>query len=151
MASVSALDPGLDHATRAVGDRWSLLVLAALLDRERRYGELQAAVPGISSNVLAARLAALERSGLVAAEPYSHRPPRVSYALTDSGRELRTAIEALSAWGERLPDSDREAQPVHAPCGTPLELRWHCPACDETLASASDGDDPFADPRSLLV
>lgn len=148
---MSDLDPGLDHATRAVGDRWSLLVLAALLGGERRYGELQSAVPGISSNVLAARLAALERSGMVSAEPYSRRPLRVSYALTESGRELRTAIEALSAWGERLPEVEGEAQPPHAVCGTPLELRWHCPACDETLASASDGADPFADPRSLLA
>ena len=148
---MSAPDPGLDHATRAVGDRWTLLVLAALLDGDLRYGELQGAVPGISSNVLAARLAALERSGLVAAEPYSRRPLRVSYALTDAGRELRTAIEALSAWGEHLPDAARDAQPVHALCGTPLELRWHCPACDETLTTAGDGDDPFADPRSLLA
>ena len=140
---------GLDHATRAVGDRWSLLVLAALLEGERRYGELQAAVPGISSNVLAARLVALERSGLVTAEPYSRRPPRVSYSLTDAGRELRTAIEALSAWGDQLPEVD--AQPHHALCGTPLELRWHCPACEETLATAADGEDPFADPRSLLA
>ena len=95
---------GLDQAIRAVGDRWSLLVLAALLDGERRYGELQAAVPGISSNVLASRLAALEGAGLVRSEPYSERPLRVSYALTDAGRELRTAIEALAAWGERQPE-----------------------------------------------
>ena len=136
---------GLDQAIRAVGDRWSLLVLAALLDGERRYGELQAAVPGISSNVLASRLAALEGAGLVRSEPYSERPLRVSYALTDAGRELRTAIEALAAWGERQPE------PVHGFCGTPLELRWHCPTCDETLATAGEGEDPFADPRSLLA
>ena len=136
---------GLDQAIRAVGDRWSLLVLAALLDGERRYGELQAAVPGISSNVLASRLAALEGAGLIRSEPYSRRPLRVSYALTDAGRELRTAIEALAAWGERQPE------PQHALCGTPLELRWHCPACDETLATAAEGEDPFADPHSLLA
>ena len=43
-----------------------------------------------------ARLAALEGAGLVRSEPYSERPLRVSYALTDAGRELRTAIEALA-------------------------------------------------------
>ena len=131
---------GLDQAIRAVGDRWSLLVLAALLDGERRYGELQAAVPGISSNVLASRLAALEGAGLVHSEPYSERPLRVSYALTDAGRELRTAIEALAAWGERQPE------PQHAICGTPLELRWHCPACDETLATAGRRRGPVRRP-----
>ena len=148
---VTDFEPGLEHATRAVGDRWSLLVLAALLDGAQRYGELQTNLPGISSNVLAARLASLERAGLISSEPYSRRPLRVSYALTDAGRELRTAIEALAAWGERRPGLDEDAQPQHALCGSPLELRWYCPACDETLASASEGEDPFADPRALIV
>ena len=129
---------GLDQAIRAVGDRWSLLVLAALLDGERRYGELQAAVPGISSNVLASRLAALEGAGLVRSEPYSERPLRVSYALTDAGRELRTAIEALAAWGERQPEPQRHA--ARAALALPAATRrWRAPAMA-----------PFADPRSLV-
>ena len=135
---------GLDQAIRAVGDRWSLLVLAALLDGERRYGELQAAVPGISSNVLASRLAALEGAGLVRSEPYSERPLRVSYALTDAGRELRTAIEALAAWGERQPE------PLHGSAAP----RSSCAGTARLRRDAGDGRrrrDPFADPRSLLA
>jgi DNA-binding HxlR family transcriptional regulator len=125
----------LDRAARLVGDRWSLLVLAALLDGDRRYGELLEQINGISTNVLAQRLAALEAAHLVVAEPYSRRPPRMSYALTSEGRSLAGPLSALSAWGaQRDVDTDSEIDDtlrlVHSSCGTPLETAWRCPTCD---------------------
>lgn len=130
----------LDRAARAVGDRWTLLVLGALLDGERRYGELQAAIEGISTNMLAQRLAALERAGLVVAEPYSRRPPRMSYALTADGRALVSALSALAAWGAEHDPGEREPGLRHAVCGTPLELRWRCPTCDVEVEPGSDAE-----------
>jgi DNA-binding HxlR family transcriptional regulator len=127
----------LDRAARLVGDRWSLLVLGALLDGDRRYGELLGHINGISTNVLAQRLAALETAHLVVAEPYSLRPPRMRYALTSDGRGLADTLSALSAWGaQRDIDADGDANGesefrlVHSSCGTPLETAWHCPTCD---------------------
>jgi DNA-binding HxlR family transcriptional regulator len=121
----------LDRAARVVGDRWSLLVLGALLDGDRRYGELLDQVAGISTNVLAQRLAGLEAAQLVIAEPYSRRPPRMRYSLTADGRGLTTALAALSAWGaERAGDEDEEVRLRHVTCGTPLEARWRCPTCE---------------------
>jgi DNA-binding HxlR family transcriptional regulator len=120
----------LDRAARLVGDRWSLLVLAALLDGERRYGELLEQIPGISTNVLAQRLAGLEAEQLVIAEPYSRRPPRVCYSLTADGRGLTTALAALSAWGAARAGDEEEVGLRHVTCGTPLEARWRCPTCD---------------------
>jgi DNA-binding HxlR family transcriptional regulator len=127
----------LDRAARLVGDRWSLLVLGALLDGDRRYGELLEQINGISTNVLAQRLAALEAAHLVVAEPYSLRPPRMRYALTNDGRGLAGPLSALSAWGaQREIDADSEKNGdsefrlVHSSCGTPLETTWHCPTCD---------------------
>lgn len=127
----------LDRAARLVGDRWSLLVLGALLDGDRRYGELVEQIDGISTNVLAQRLVALEAAQLVVAEPYSLRPPRMRYALTSEGRGLAGALSALSVWGaQRDIDGDREMNGesdfrlVHSSCGTPLESVWRCPACD---------------------
>src|ERR1700735_3941704 len=72
----------LADALAAVGDRWTLLLVAALLDGPRRFGELQAEVDGIAPNVLTQRLRALERGALVVARPYSERPPRFVYELT---------------------------------------------------------------------
>src|ERR1700739_1239613 len=69
----------LADALSAVGDRWTLLVVAALLDGPRRFGELQEELPGIAANVLTQRLRQLERNALVLARPYSERPPRVRF------------------------------------------------------------------------
>ena len=67
-AVASALD--------AVGDRWTLLLVEALLAGPRRFGDLQDELPGIASNVLAERLRRLESEGVVLAQPYCERPPR---------------------------------------------------------------------------
>lgn len=120
----------LDRAARLVGDRWSLLVLGALLDGDRRYGELLHEIEGISTNVLAHRLAALEAGHLVIAEPYSRRPLRMRYSLTSEGRGLATALAALSAWGAERDTDDTEIRLRHAACGTPLQASWRCPTCD---------------------
>ncbi|MEP6694835.1 MAG: winged helix-turn-helix transcriptional regulator, partial [Chloroflexota bacterium] len=45
----------------------------------------------------------LEAAGLVSRTIYAEVPPRVEYALTDRGRELRPAINALKRWGTRRP------------------------------------------------
>src|SRR3954447_19729070 len=93
----------LDRALAAVGDRWSPLVVAALLDGPRRFGELQEVVSGIAPNVLTARLRSLEEHGVVVAEPYSHRPLRYRYELTARGEDLAEPLRLLAAWGAGEP------------------------------------------------
>ena len=66
----------LGAALERVGDRWSLLVIEALLNSPRRYNDLLDALPGIAPNILADRLRRLESGGLIVARPYSERPPR---------------------------------------------------------------------------
>lgn len=122
----------LDAALARVGDRWSLLVVDALLDGPRRFGELQAAVPGIATNVLTQRLRHLETARVVLPRPYSQRPLRSAYELTGAGRELGGALRLLAQWGsDGLPGS--ATTPAHAACGTPLEARWWCPTCDQPV------------------
>jgi DNA-binding HxlR family transcriptional regulator len=93
----------LDQALAALGDRWSLLVVDALLAGPRRFGELQAAIPGIAPNVLTSRLRNLEGHGVLVAEPYSLRPLRYRYELTDRGEELAEPLRLLAAWGAGEP------------------------------------------------
>ena len=117
----------LELALERVGDRWSLLVVEALLDGPRRFNELADAVSGIAPNILAARLRRLEREGVVLARPYQDRPLRMDYSLTAAGRDLAGALRLLADWGARRSES---ADPLrHALCGTPLEARWFCPTC----------------------
>jgi DNA-binding HxlR family transcriptional regulator len=129
----------LDHALSAVGDRWTLLVVAALLDGPRRFGDLQQAIPAIATNVLSQRLRALQEEGLVAAEPYSTRPARYAYELSQAGGELAGALRLLADWAGR---HRTDVEPMrHSVCGTPLEAAWYCPACDVVERDADAGDE----------
>ncbi len=125
-------DPGpespLAAALRRIGDRWTLLVVKALLEQPRRFGELQRAVPGVATNVLSARLRDLERHGLVVAEPYSTRPVRVEYRATARAAELGGVLRLLGDWSAR---GGGPELPVHALCGTALEVRYYCPTCHD--------------------
>lgn len=124
-------DSPLAAALERVGDRWSLLLVEALLPGPRRFNELGEAVTGIAPNILADRLRRLESERIVSATPYSERPPRFAYALTDEGAELAGALRLLADWGSRV---SRESEPLrHAACGTPVEARWYCPTCDRPV------------------
>lgn len=122
----------LEAALSRVGDRWSLLVVDALLSGPRRFGELQQALPGIATNVLSQRLRRLEAERVVVARPYSDRPVRYAYELTAAGRELASALRMLTHWGAREGDAEVER---HAACGTPVEARWYCATCDQVVGA----------------
>jgi DNA-binding HxlR family transcriptional regulator len=121
----------LSDALARVGDRWTLLVIAALLDGPRRFGDLQSELDGIASNVLSQRLRNLEGQGIVLARRYSERPPRFAYELSASGQELAGALRLLAGWGAR--HGDEAEPPRHDECGTPLEARWWCPTCEQVV------------------
>ena len=117
----------LAAALERVGDRWSLLLIEALLEGPRRFGELSESISGLAPNILSERLKRLEGERIVRATPYSERPPRFTYALTDEGLELASVLRLLADWGSR---GSASAEPMrHALCGTPVEARLWCPTC----------------------
>jgi DNA-binding HxlR family transcriptional regulator len=120
----------LSEALAVVGDRWSLLVVDALIDAPKRFAELEASIGGIATNVLSQRLKRLEAAGVLMAAPYNRRPVRYSYSLTSSGRDLAGAMRLLAQWS-----ADHHGgvahPPVHPACGTALAARWWCPTCDQ--------------------
>ena len=137
-----AATSALADALASVGDRWTLLVIAALLEGPRRFGELQEDVRGIAPNVLSQRLRQLERSALVVARPYSERPPRFVYELSAAGRELAGALRLLAGWGAR--NAEGATAPRHAVCGTPMEARWWCPTCERPVSDDEGEELHFA-------
>jgi DNA-binding HxlR family transcriptional regulator len=128
-APPSALEAALDR----VGDRWSLLIVDALLDGPRRFGELREALPSIAPNILTDRLRRLERERILVAAPYSTRPPRMDYTLTGDGRDLASALRLLADWGTRRTGGE----PLrHDRCGTPVQASWFCPTCGLAVTDA---------------
>lgn len=110
-----------------VGDRWTLLIVRDLLQGPLRFQDFQTSLKGIAPNILSDRLKLMEEHGLVRRRFYSEHPPRAHYALTDRGKELRVVVGALATWGSR--HVHRQTALVHAECGQPVEMGYHCPRC----------------------
>jgi DNA-binding HxlR family transcriptional regulator len=151
------------HALDLVGERWSLLVVRELMHGPKRYTDLAERLPGIGTNILAARLRDLEASGIVTKRILP--PPAASrvYELTDYGRDLRTVMRELALWGARSvgpPTTDDELFPgwlanaldtVLAPVAPPGRFEFRV---GDELASLVDGealDGPADDPDVVVT
>jgi DNA-binding HxlR family transcriptional regulator len=106
-----------------VGDLWTILILRDAFHGLTRFDEFQKSLD-IAPNILSRRLAALVEDGLLERRRYSDHPPREDYVLTERGRDFRSVLLAMLAWGNRhyapagrsviLIDSEtgREVEPV---------------------------------------
>ena len=86
-----------------VGDTWSVVVIMALGERPRRYGELLERIGGVSKKMLTQTLRKLERNGLV-------RRDAPTYELTELGASLLGVVGALAGWAEQHTDALLDAQ-----------------------------------------
>jgi DNA-binding HxlR family transcriptional regulator len=92
------------HAVELIGRRWSGAIISSMLRQPRCFNEFLAAVPGLSDRLLTERLRELESEGLVNRTVIAGPPVRVSYELTESGRDLEPVINALGKWAEKWID-----------------------------------------------
>ena len=102
------------HALERVGERWSLLIVRELLKGPKRYTDLSAALPGIGTNVLAARLKDLEAAGVLAKRRLPPPAPAQVYELTAYGLALKNVVRELARWGLQsmpAPGSDDQLAP----------------------------------------
>jgi DNA-binding HxlR family transcriptional regulator len=92
----------LAKALDLIGERWTLLIVRELIEGAKRYTDLQEGIPGIATDMLAARLKSLEEYGLV--ERRVLPPPAAStvYELTPLGRGLEPTVRELARWGLNL-------------------------------------------------
>lgn len=121
------------RALEVIGDRWTLLVVRELLLGGARYGELERALPGIPSNLLAERLRLLED------ERIAERDAERAYRLTPKGRELAPVLASLAAWGLRHYAAPSSATALHSGCGGRVHTRSTCTRCG-AIVPASDLD-----------
>lgn len=123
------------RAELVVGDRWTVLVLRELFSGNHRFEEIQAQTTA-TPQMVAARLKQLEADGLVQRRPYSERPLRYGYHLTEKGDAFFPVILALRQWGETWVKSPKEGLSVnytHATCGKPAGLGTVCEGCGQPL------------------
>ena len=122
------------RALEVIGDRWTLLVVRELLFGGARYGELERALPGIPSNLLADRLRLLEIEG-IACRGGGDR----AYRLTPKGRDLAPVLASLATWGLRHYAEPSSATALHAGCGGRVQTRSTCSRCG-SIVTANDLD-----------
>src|SRR4028118_1140318 len=104
---------GMAHALDLVGQRWALHVVRELLLGPKRYTDLKADLPGISTNMLSDRLSELEQSGLVRRRQLPRPAAAWVYELTEYGADLGPILSSLGRWGARSP-SHRPDLPLSA-------------------------------------
>ena len=133
------LDCSIAHSLELIGERWSLLVIRDVFLGVRRFEDLQRNL-GIARNVLAARLDKLTADGILERRPYSERPPRDEFMLTEQGLDLWPAIVALMQWGD-------EHRP--GPNGPPTVLGHK--GCGGAVSAAGNSSDPHSEARRNLL
>ena len=89
---------GVNDILSLVGDKWTVQVVIALLERPRRFNDLKRQVDGISQQMLTRTLKALERNGMVDRAVRATTPPQVDYSLTALGLSLSKAVRHLADW-----------------------------------------------------
>src|SRR4051812_23798036 len=100
-AEPSRFCPRFHHAVELIGRRWSGAILNAMMPGPQCFNELLGVVPGLSDRLLTERLRELEAEGLIHRHVMPGPPVRVSYELTESGRDLEPVVRALTRWAER--------------------------------------------------
>lgn len=125
--------PGIDthifHSIDTVGDRWTMLLVAALMLGLSRHDELEAAL-GIATNILADRLQRLERASVVDRRQYRTRPQRYAYRLTRKGRAFFPLLVALQDFGRSLRASGSALLDIrHHHCNRSLDASLTCRNC----------------------
>ena len=88
------------QAIELIGRRWAGAILRALMSGRARYADLRTVIPEISDRMLSERLKELEGEGIVARFVSTDAPVRVEYELTEKGRDLDKAFQAVAQWAE---------------------------------------------------
>lgn len=92
----------LTECMAVIAGAWAPNVIWCLRAGPRRFNELRIDIPPISAKVLSTRLAELQERGVLNRNVLPTSPPSVEYELTDLGRELIPALDAIVQVGHKL-------------------------------------------------
>ncbi|MCC2673149.1 MAG: putative transcriptional regulator, HxlR family [Ramlibacter sp.] len=120
---------------RIVGDRWTVLVLRELFLGSHRFEEIQIQSQA-TPQMLTSRLKKLEADGMIERRPYSERPLRYEYYLTEMGAAFHPVFLAMRAWGETWCKPRKQEVAIrytHVPCGQDPGLGPACQGCGKVM------------------
>jgi len=95
-------DCPLAKTANLLGDTFTLLIVRDLLNKPKRFGELEKSLDGVSSRTITIKLKLLEAKGIVKRTEYSEKPPRVEYSLTANGERLGEIMESMRSYGKKF-------------------------------------------------
>jgi len=131
--SFSDMHCSVAQTLEVIGEWWTLLILRDAFLGIRRFDEFQERL-GISRNVLNQRLGHLVEHGVLTKVPYSERPLRYDYRLTDKGRDLWPVITTMRQWGDKhAAPNGPPLEIVHRTCGEITQAQLSCSACGEAM------------------
>jgi len=104
---IPTLCPRFHQASELIGRRWTGAIIFVLLRARCRFATLRAAIPDITDRMLSDRLQELEQEGIVQRTVIPETPVRVEYSLTEKGRGLANAVDAIVDWAETWIDASQ--------------------------------------------
>lgn len=91
----------IEKTMSVIGGKWTFMILRDLFSGQKRFGQLEKSLKGISPRTLSMRLKELENEGIIIRMIYSEIPPHVEYSLTEKGHTLRPIFDAMKDWGNK--------------------------------------------------
>jgi len=88
-------------ALYVLNGKWKLALILSLVQSSKRFNEIQHAVTGISSKVLANELKDLELNDFITRKVYPTTPVSIIYEASEYSRTLKNVLAELSTWGEQ--------------------------------------------------
>ncbi|MDR1952820.1 MAG: helix-turn-helix transcriptional regulator [Elusimicrobiota bacterium] len=115
----TGLNCPVDTTLRLIGGKYKSLILWHLINGALRHSEIHRLIPQATPKMLTQQLRELERDNLLFRTVYPVVPPKVEYALTDSGLSLKPILFAMYDWGANyLRDNGREIN-----CSMTMDVR----------------------------
>ena len=97
----------VEMTLQLIGNKWKVLIIRDLLTGTKRFNELMRSVTGITQKVLTSNLRDMEEAGLLSRTVYAQVPPKVEYALTETGLSLKPILDSLVNWGAAYKETHR--------------------------------------------
>lgn len=92
----------LAKTANIIGDTFTLLIIRDLLEKPRRFGEIEESLSGVSSRTITKKLKFLEEKKIIKRMQFNEKPPRVEYSLTKDGEELSKIVDSMRSYGKKF-------------------------------------------------